>query len=316
MTGTGRIKLGVQLWTQYVTWAELEAAAVRIEELGYDSLWTWDHLYPINGSADGPQFEGWVTLGAWAKLTKRVTLGLMVGANPFRNPAMVAKMAATLDHASGGRAVVGLGAAWFDDEHAAFGIPFGRSAGERLDWLDEGAALIRPMLAGEPGTARGPHYSARDARNDPPPVQARIPLLIGGGGERRTLATVARYADMWNIDGTPDEVRHKDEVLRRWCAEVGRDEREIERTLGGDTVIIRDSVSEAEAVLAEMRARNGDWEGPAQWCGTEDRVFDKLAPHVEMGFHHIYVDLAAPHDFETIERLMVNVKPRLEALIG
>ena len=311
----GRIKLGAQVWSQYTTWPELEGAAVRVEQLGFDSLWTWDHLYPINGSPDGPQFEGWLTLAAWAKVTSRPTLGLMVGANTFRNPAVVAKMATTLDHISGGRAIVGLGAAWFEDEHEAFGIDFGRSAGERLDRLDDAASIIRPMLAGGAGTARGPFYSAVAARNDPPPVQPRIPLLIGGGGERKTLATVARYADMWNIDGPPDEVRHKDEVLKRWCLEVGRDEREIERTAGADTVVIRDTVDEAREVLDTILERNRNWEGPSSWCGTADLAFAKLAPLVELGFHNLYVDLCPPYDFETLERLIRDVRPRLEALI-
>src|SRR5581483_1111857 len=218
---------------QRAEWDELREAAATADDLGYDSIWTWDHVYPIVGGSRGPILEGYMLLAAWAAVTKRATLGLMVGANTFRNPALVAKMVTTLDHISGGRAVLGIGGAWFEEEHVAFGIDFGSGFGERLNWLDEAVELMRDMLHGEETTARGRYYHATNVRNDPRPVQERLPILIGGGGERKTLATVARFADAWNIGGDVERVRHKDEVLRRWCDEVGRDEAEIERTLSG-----------------------------------------------------------------------------------
>ncbi len=126
------IKLGANSWNQYAEWAALREAGIRHDRLGFDSIWTWDHLYPIVGSHEGPIFEGWMTLAAWAERNERATIGLMVGANTFRNPALVAKMATTLDHISGGRAVLGIGGAWFETEHRAYGIEFGGSPGERL----------------------------------------------------------------------------------------------------------------------------------------------------------------------------------------
>jgi alkanesulfonate monooxygenase SsuD/methylene tetrahydromethanopterin reductase-like flavin-dependent oxidoreductase (luciferase family) len=271
--------MGALLWPQYTDWASLRDAAAFADELGYDSLWTWDHLYPIVGSPDGPIFEGYLTLAGWAAVTKRATLGLMVGANTFRYPALTAKEVTTLDHLSNGRAVLGIGGAWFETEHEALGIEFGSGFGERL----------------------------------PPPVQEHLPILIGGGGEKKTLRTTARFADMWNIGGDVDEVRHKDEVLRRWCDEVGRDTNDIERTLQGNAVILRDDVKEAERVGRDMGRRNGGWEG-ADFTGTPDQLVEHLAPYLELGFRHFYIDVPAPYDRETIERTIREVKPGLEQL--
>ena len=317
--GSGELKLGILAWPQYTDWESLRGVARRVEELGYDSLWTWDHLYPIVGSHEGPIFEGWLTLGAWAEITKRVTLGLMVGANTFRNPALVAKMATTLDHISGGRAVLGIGAAWFETEHVAYGIDFGASVGERLDRLDEAVVIMRGMLHGEEPSGRDV-YAARKVRNDPAPVQRRLPILIGGGGERKTLQTVARYADAWNIGGTLDEVRHKDEVLRRWCEEVGRDESEIERTLGADMVVLRDDPAEGRRMGDEISRQQGGWKTGPEFIGRPEELAEKLAPYVTLGFRHIYFDYAAPWDSETLERLIGEVKPlildRVAAAVG
>lgn len=305
------VKLGALVWNQYTDWTALRNTGALADRLGYDSLWTWDHLYPIYGDPHGPFFEGYMTLAAWAETTERATLGLMVGANTFRNPGLVAKMATTLDHMSGGRAVLGIGAAWFETEHVAYGLDFGSGFGERLDRLDEAVELMRGMLAGEEPTARGRFYRAKAVRNDPPPVQEKLPILVGGGGEKKTLATVARYADAWNVGGAVDVVRHKDEVLRRWCDEVGRDESEIERTLGGGPLVIRDTVEEAQRVARELGSRNGGWEGP-KLAGPPELIAEHFAPYLELGFRHIYVDLPAPYDRETLERFVSEVKPVLE----
>jgi alkanesulfonate monooxygenase SsuD/methylene tetrahydromethanopterin reductase-like flavin-dependent oxidoreductase (luciferase family) len=252
-----------------------------------------------------------MTVAAWAALTKRVRIGLMVGANTFRNPALVAKMVTTLDHISGGRAYLGLGGAWFETEHTAFGIEFGSGFGERLDWLDEAVELIQGMLRGAEPSARGPRYRAQQVRNDPPPLQPRLPLLIGGSGERKTLRTVARFADAWNTAGDPERVRHKDAVLRRWCEEVGRDESEIERTLMGGQVVVRSSVEEAERVAREIGARNGGYPGP-DLVGPPETVAERLAAQVELGFKHVVFHVPAPYDRETLERLVGEVRPLLE----
>ena len=156
-------RLGVLLWSQATSWSDFESAAKRVDSLGYDHLWAWDHLYAIFGDPYQPIFEGYTTLAAWAKVTTRVRLGLLVGANTFRNPALVAKTLTTLDHISDGRAIAGLGGAWFDLEHAAAGIDFGRGFGERLDWLDESVGSIRALLHGEAVTSPvGSRYAPGD----------------------------------------------------------------------------------------------------------------------------------------------------------
>jgi alkanesulfonate monooxygenase SsuD/methylene tetrahydromethanopterin reductase-like flavin-dependent oxidoreductase (luciferase family) len=311
VVSTGPIRIGALLWPQYTDWASLRDTAALADGLGYDSLWTWDHLYPIVGSPKGPIFEGYLTLAGWACVTKRATLGLMVGANTFRNPALTAKMATTLDHLSDGRAVLGIGGAWFGTEHQGFGIDFGEGFGQRLEWLDEAVEVMRGMLDGREPTARGERYHARQVRNDPPPVQKRLPILIGGGGEKKTLRTTAKYADMWNIGGDVEKVRHKDEVLRRWCDEVGRDHTEIERTLSTGATVLRDDVTEAKKVAGLLGKRNVGWSG-AEHAENVDQMVQRLAPYVEMGFRHIYIDIPAPYDQETIERFVGEVKPQLE----
>jgi len=312
MTDTA-LQLGMLAWNQYTDWPAFRTAAVRADELGYDDVWTWDHLYPIVGSSEGPMFEGWLTLAAWAEATSRARLGLMVGANPFRNPALVAKMATTLDHISGGRAILGIGAAWFEEEHAAFGLEFGSSPGERLRWLEEAARIMRGMLHGErPSGDR--FYATREVRNDPLPLQPHLPLLIGGGGERRTLRIVARYADACNVGGGFDNVKHKDEVLRRHCEEVGRDESEIERTAGVGVCIIRDSQAEAQRVFEATFAGNGSarlWHD--QLVGTPEQVAEMLRPYPGIGFRHLIVGFPNPYDAESMERLIREVKPMVEA---
>ena len=306
------LKTGVLVWNQYTDWPAINAAGRRVDELGYDSLWTWDHLYPIIGDPMGPFLEGWLVLAGWSQVTSHSTIGLLVGANTFRNPALVAKMATTLDHMTGGRAVLGIGAAWFDTEHEAFGLEFGRSFGERIGWLDEAVEVMRTMLRGEPATARGPHYQVKDARNVPPPVQAHLPILIGGSGEQKTLRTVARFADIWNVaQVTPEQAAHKDEVLRRWCDEVGRDPDEIERTLSLGPVLIRDDRSDIAAW--EQRYREANPGATREiLSGSSEEIAESARPYVALGFRHLIYHMPQPYDDETFERFATEVKPALQ----
>jgi len=310
MTDSG-VKLGANCWNQYTDWPALREAGIRADRLGYDSLWTWDHLYPIVGDHTGPMFEGWLTLAAWAEATERATVGLMVGANPFRNPALVAKMATTLDHISGGRAVLGIGGAWFATEHRGFGLEFGASPGERLRWLEEAARIMRGMLHGErPSGDR--FYATHEVINQPAPIQERLPLLIGGGGEKKTLRIVARYADACNLGGGFETVKRKDEILRQHCTDVGRDESEIERTVGAGTCIIRDDPAEAQRVFLKMFEHNvGAEPWKNQLVGTAEQVAENMRPFLDIGFRHFIVGFPSPYDAESMERLVNEVKPSL-----
>ena len=244
-----QLRMGAVLWSQATVWAGFLAAAQRADELGYDSIWTWDHLYAIFGEPDQPVVEGYTGLAGLALGTEKADIGLLVGANTFRNPGLVAKSMVTIDHMSSGRAILGLGGAWFGLEHTAFGIDFGTGFGQRLDWMDEATAAIRSLLDGKTVSSDGSgRYHFRDLHLNPLPVQEHLPIMIGGSGERKTLRTVAAYADQWNAFGSPETLAHKDEVLRRHCEDVGRDPEEIERTVGAK-IVIRDTEAEARRVL-------------------------------------------------------------------
>jgi alkanesulfonate monooxygenase SsuD/methylene tetrahydromethanopterin reductase-like flavin-dependent oxidoreductase (luciferase family) len=308
------LRLGALCWNQYTDFPSLLEAGVRAELLGYASLWTWDHLYPIVGSSDGPMFEGWLTLAAWAQATSRIRIGLMVGANTFREPALTAKLATTLDHISHGRATLGIGGAWFEEEHEAFGIPFGSGFPERLRWLAEALPVMRGMLHGERPTAKGDRYHAKDVRNDPLPVQRRMPILVGGGGEQVTLKLVAQYADANNVGGGIERVRQKEEVLLRHCDAVGRDPSEIERTSGLGVVVVRDSREEARRVANEIFERNGranPWEN--QPVGTPEDVAAYIEPYLEIGYGHLIGGFPSPYDEESMTRLATEVAPKVAA---
>ncbi len=307
------LSLGILLWNQASEWRPMVEAAKRVDALGYDSLWAWDHLYAIYGDPYQPIFEGYALLGAYAMVTERARLGLLVGANTFRNPGVVAKSVTTIDHLSGGRAICGLGGAWFELEHTAHGIDFGSGFGQRLDWLDEAAGVVRRLLDGREVTYESAKYRFRAARHNPLPVQRHLPIMIGGGGEKKTLRTVAKYADIWNVFGDPETVARKDGILREHCADVGRDPGAITRTVGSK-IVIRDSRAEAERVWAEQMAHNKtpreDWDGPETlWLGTVDEIAEKMLGYVRVGFPSVLVELPAPYDMETIERLIGEVKP-------
>jgi alkanesulfonate monooxygenase SsuD/methylene tetrahydromethanopterin reductase-like flavin-dependent oxidoreductase (luciferase family) len=305
------LKLGALLWNQYTDWPSMLEAGRRVDRLGYDSLWTWDHVYPIVGDPNGPMFEGWTTLTAWAMATEKVTLGLMVGANTFRHPTLTAKLATNLDHVSNGRAVLGIGAAWFRTEHEAFGFDYGEGPPERLRWLGQALPIMRGMLHGEePSSKPGDRYHAQHVRNLPPPVQERLPILVGGGGEKVTLKLVARYADMHDVGGDVETVKRKDRILREHCDAVGRDFDEIERTLAFGRLFIRDSAAEARRVAERTLARNGGARFDAM-VGSPEEVAEQLAPYLELGRRHLIANFPAPYDEESMTRFATEVKAKL-----
>ena len=237
----------------------------------------------------------------------------MVGANTFREPALTAKMATTLDHISGGRAILGIGAAWNEVEHKAYGLQFGSGPPERLRWLSEALPVMRGMLHGERPTASGPHYAVKAVRNDPLPIQARLPILVGGGGEQVTLKLVARYADANNVGDGLENVKRKEAVLLQHCETVGRNPAEIERTVGLGTVIIRDSRAQVARLAKAIFERNGrarPWTD--QPVGTPEDVAEVMAPFVEIGYRHLIAGFPAPYDEESMTRLATEVLPLLE----
>ena len=298
------VKFGLQLWSQHTDWPSFRDAALAAERNGWDSVWTWDHLLAIFGPWEQPIFEGWSVLSALGPITTRVRLGLMVGANTFRNPGVTAKLATTLDHVSSGRAVVGIGAAWFEREHDAFGIDFGASPGERIGWLDEAVMLMRRLFDGERVDHEGSRYTMHDALCEPRPVQAHLPILIGGSGRRKTLRTVAERADAWNTSGSQTEVTDALTTLEQHCADVGRDPATIEKTISFH-IVLRDDAAAADARTRELLGINGV--GPDDFggyvAGTPAEVAEILRPYRELGFETFIVRMPAPYDHETIERM-------------
>jgi alkanesulfonate monooxygenase SsuD/methylene tetrahydromethanopterin reductase-like flavin-dependent oxidoreductase (luciferase family) len=309
--------LGILLWSQGGSWPDFERSARLIDRLGYDHLWTWDHLYAIFGNPYQPIFEGWAAITASAQVTARVRVGLMVGANTFRNPALVAKSATTLDHISGGRAILGLGGAWHELEHRAHGIDFGSSAGQRLDWLEEAVSVSRALLDGKEVTHDGPRYHFDRLRHSPEPIQGHLPIMIGGIGEQKTLRTVARHADMWNAFGSVETLRHKVDVLMRHCEAEGRDPAEIEFTVGCKP-IIRDTEAEARAVWETQMSFNETEMSSVEddssfWVGTPEQVAHRIQQFARIGFGTVIAEMAAPYDDETLERLIGEVKPMVSS---
>jgi len=304
MTAVTDVRFGAQLWSQATDWPGFIGAAVAAEEAGWDSVWTWDHLHAIFGPWEQPVLEGWLAMGAVAARTSRVRVGLMVGANTFRNPGHTAKLAATLDHVSGGRAVLGIGGAWFAREHEAFGIDFGASVGERLDRMDEAVEVMRRLLDGERFSHAGRFYHFDDALLAPRPLQPHLPILVGGGGPKKTLRTVARRADAWNTNGTVEEVVARDAILAEHCAAVGRDPATIERTVSFP-IVVRDDPAAAERAFRALCDANGmpDAGNVPTLLGPPELFAAALRPYVDLGFRTIVVRLPAPYDAETIARI-------------
>ncbi|NHZ70954.1 MAG: LLM class flavin-dependent oxidoreductase [Proteobacteria bacterium] len=313
------IKLGLQLWNQAFDWPEARRAALRAEELGYDHLWSWEHLLACVGDPYLETHDAYTLLTAWSQITSTVRLGVLTGCNTFRSPGLLAKTVTTLDHVSEGRAILGLGAGWFEPEHTAYGVEFGSGFGDRLAWLDESAAALRGLLNGETvNSPEGGHYSLTDARLMPLPVQERLPIMIGGGGEKKTLRTVARYADMWNWAGTADLdlLRHKDQVLQRHCEEAGRDHTEIERTLYV-AAVIRDTEEEALSFFqSQIKTNQLDStiinEGDLH-ITTQEQVTELMISWKELGFGTFILQVASPFDDESAKRFATDIRPIVES---
>ena len=279
--------------------AEIAGAA---EDAGFDSLWVMDHFHqlPMLGGGDEPIFEGYTLLAALAARTSRARLGTMVTGVTYRNPAMLAKMVTSLDVISRGRAILGIGAAWFEEEHRAYGFDF-PPAGERLDRLEETLQVCRAMFRDDRATFEGRHYSIREARNIPRPIQPGGPkILIGGGGERRTLRLVSQYADGCNVFGGPDALRHKFSVLERHCADVGRDPADITKTRL--VTLVTGTTQEAAVERLASLGLGSDPQALVDFVlvGDADRIAEQLAVEAEVGLDGVIVNLADAHDLEAV----------------
>lgn len=258
-----KIRVGVQLHPQHCTYQQLAKAAKEADAAGFDTLWTWDHFYPLYGVEGAPMgaqlppnagdpaergdhFEGWTLLTAFACLTERIEIGMLVTCNSYRNPSLLADMYRTNDHVSGGRMILGLGSGWYDKDYEEYGYEFGTAVG-RLKNLRRDIPILKDRLS----------------KLSPAPLRD-VPIIIGGGGEKMTLKMVAEHATIWNYFGTPEQMAHKISVLDKWCKEIGRDSAEIEKS-----------------VLV-----------------TDPNLLGKLDSYLDVGVTHFIIGLGTPFDLE------------------
>jgi len=298
------MRIGLQI--QSFTWPggasaigpTLARIAAQADEVGFDSIWVMDHFFQIRGVGrpEEPMLEGWTTLGFLAAHTRRARLGLMVGGVHYRHPGLWVKAATTLDVLSGGRAWLGIGAAWNEDESRALGFPF-PSLGERFEQLEDTLRMAHGMWTGERGTEAaltGHRLRADRLLSSPQPLSApRVPIMIGGGGERRTLRLVALYADACNVFGTPETIARKFAVLDEHCAAVGRDPREIERSTLQNTSL--------------TAAAGGGSETP-------ERLIARLGDLSDTGADHVILTMPQPEDPATLDLFGRSVIPAAHAL--
>ena len=254
--------------------------ARHAEATGWDGLWYADHFMPNAPDTSAPWPEAWTTLAAVGALVPRLRLGTLVTGNTYRHPAVLAKMAATLDHITDGRVVLGLGSGWQENEHRQYGIPF-YTVRERLERLDEACAVIKALFTETKGNFDGHFYQLDDASLEPKPVQRPLPLLIGGGGEKRTLRITARHADAWNVWGDVAILRHKMEILDRHCADVGRDPGSIRRT-----AVALLFMSDDQDYLEQMRKT--DMAMPTV-IGTPEEVRETMDAYASIGVNEFIV---------------------------
>ena len=279
----------------------LARIAATADDAGFDSIWVMDHFFQIRGlgAATDPMLDGQTTLGFLAAHTKRARLGLLVGGIHYRQPALWIKAATTLDVLSGGRAWLGLGAGWNQEESDGLGFPF-PPLGERFEWLEDALRLAHAMFEGERGTEAaidGSHLHARRALNSPQSIsRPRIPIMVGGGGEQRTLRLVARYADACNVFGGPERIAHKYAVLRRHCEEVGRPFDAIERS-----------------VLTDVAVATGPTAGAGR-TRTAAQLVDRLAELSDAGAQHVIVAVRDVHELRPLEVMGSHVIPALRDL--
>lgn len=290
-------------------WQKAVEIAKLAEELGYDSLWVYDHVHNVPRPANEAVFECWTTIAAISQLTSRIKLGQMVGCCSYRNPALLAKITATVDVVSGGRLNWGIGAGWYENEYRSYGYEFPKPA-QRIRMLEETVEIVKRMWTEPTATFKGEHFEVNRAYCDPKPLQQpHPPVLIGGGGEQLTLRVVAKHANCSNFGGNPDQFAHKVEVLKSHCASVGRDFDEIQLTWSPEVFIrpTEDDVSSSGS--------RSQWGEPTEsWragnlVGTPEQVSEKLQAYVDLGLAGVIPWCSDYPDTTTMELLARDVMP-------
>ena len=290
------VRVGAQIQPQHASYEDMRRTWVEVENLGADTLFTWDHFYPLYGEPEGRHFECWTLLAAMAEVTERVEFGALVACNSYRNANLHADMARTVDHISGGRHIFGIGAGWFQKDYDEYGYEFGTAPG-RLKDLEASMPVIEERLG----------------RLNPPPARRKLPVLIGGGGEKVTLKLVARYGDACNVGGGDvDRIKRKLDVLKGHCDDFGRDYNEITRSTSVNVHLLQEG-EDPERATSTARAGQDYGEYAREYIvGTPEQVADHLAPMADAGIDYFIVYLPrVAYDPEPVRRFASEVIPRL-----
>jgi F420-dependent oxidoreductase-like protein len=291
------VRFGVQAAPQQISWAELKEVWQEVEALGFDTLWVNDHLLPSIGPTDAANLEGWTMLGAMAALTSRVQIGALVTGNTFRHPSVLAKMATTVDHISNGRLILGIGSAYFEQEHKVYGIPF-YTTRRRAAQLEEAVQLIRKLWTEDTVSFNGTYYQLVNAPFVPKPLQKpHPPIMIGGTGERLTLPIVAKHADIWNVGGlAPQALAEKIVILEEQCRQVKRDCSEIEKSYL-TPLYLRTDPAEVQAFLDQLpvsQAVSREQIRASILAGDVATVRQQIQAYLDVGVTHFIIVLRRP----------------------
>jgi F420-dependent oxidoreductase-like protein len=312
--GRHPIRFGVQTAPQQISWPELRETWQEIETLGFDTLWVNDHLLPSVGPTDASNLEGWTMLGAIAALTTHVRIGVMVTSNTFRHPVVLAKMATTVDHISGGRLILGIGSGYFVQEHQVFGIPL-NTPSRRAGQLAEALQVIRKLWTEENISFAGKYYKLTNAPFAPKPLQKPYPpIMIGGTGEQLTLPLVAKYADLWNAGGLGIEaLAQKIAILEEHCRRIGRDGSEIEKTYL-TPLYLRSNAADAERLLTQIpqvQTLTIEQMRAIILAGDVTAVQRQVQAYLDVGITHIIIALRRPgfYDREGLRLFAKEVIP-------
>jgi F420-dependent oxidoreductase-like protein len=300
------VKFGVHAGLQHTSIADLRELWARIEALGFDWISIWDHFYAADNSGDPHCLEAVTSHTALAATTTRVTCGSLVYSAGYRHPAVLANAIATMDQVADGRIVLGLGGGWLQHEYDAYGMHFG-SPGERLRMLEEYVQCVRGLLTQEHTTFDGSFFHMRDAQCEPKPVQARLPIWIGGGGEKVTLRIAAEHADGWNVPFIPPDVwAHKAQVLDAHCDKVGRDPATITKS-------VNVGMAFTDEELRRQFGPMSDYVKPGVLSGTVQEMVDRVGGYVEAGASYVILAMRAPFDRDGLERFAAEVMPAVSA---
>ncbi len=305
------IRFGIQTGQQMVEWKDMLDLWVKADAWGYDSLWNFDHFYAIFVDPENPCLEGWTTLSALAQATKRARIGHLVNGNTYRHPCVTAKMAASLDHISGGRLNLGIGAGWFEKEHSDFGIDF-KDVPRRLQALDEACQIIRGMFTQAKTTVHGKHYQVTDAMCFPKPVQqGGPPIMIGGTGKNVLLKIVAKYADLWNASDGADEMRGYIDIIKRHGDKIGRDTDAIEKTVM--LPLCYKAAPEREQfvcqLMAGMRQVSLDEARRRGVIGNQQECLDTIERYAKAGVTHFIFMCFTPYFLDEIQAFAEEIIP-------